>query len=169
MIVIGGGDPFARAAKAVTTTVPIVLAASRDPVGGGLVQSLARPGGNVTGLTVDVGPEIDAKRLELLRAMLPGVSRVAYLASKESKEWENPWGMVVRTAAQALSVTLVLAEFSPRQYGDAFTRISRARAEALFVSRTAPAYADRAVIVDFATRNRLPSIFYYRESVELGV
>ena len=76
--------------------------------------------------------------------------------------------MSVRTAAQALGVTLVLAEFTPHQYTDAFTRINRARAEALFVSLTAPAYADRALIVDFATRARLPSAFWFREAVELG-
>ena len=100
--------------------------------------------------------------------MLPGVSRVAYLGSKEFKEWESPSGKSVRTAAQALGVTLVLAEFSPHQYTDTFTRISRARAEALFVARTAPAYADLTLIVDFATRTRLPSIFVWREAVELG-
>ena len=169
-VIVTASDPLARAAKAVTTTVPIVMAASLDPVGGGVVQSLARPGGNITGLTVLVGPELEAKRLELLRAMLPRVSRVAYLAlaSKEYNEWESPSGKSVRTAAQALGVTLVLAEFTPGQYTDAFALISRARAEALFVSLTAPAYADRALIVGFATRTRLPSIFAFREAVELG-
>ena len=147
---------------------PIVMATSADLVGGGLVQSLARPGGNITGLTLVVGPEIEAKRLELLRAILPGVSRVAYLGSKENKDRERPSGQSVRTAAQALGVTLVLAEFSLHQYTDAFTRISRARAEALFVARSAMAYADRALIVDFTTRTRLPSSFDFREFVELG-
>ncbi len=167
-VIVTNGDPMTRAAKAVTTTVPIVMATSNDPVGEGLVQSLARPGGNITGLTISVGPEIDAKRLQLLREMLPGVSRVAYLSSKEDKEWESPRGQSVRTAAQALGVTLVLAEFTPRQYTDAFTLISRARAEALFVSRSPSAYADRALIVDFATRARLPSMFGFREPVVLG-
>ena len=167
-VIVTNSDAMARAAKAVTTSVPIVMATSFDPVGGGVVQSLARPGGNITGLTLVVGPEIEAKRLELLRAMLPGVSRVAYLGSKEDKEWESPWGKSVRTAAQALGVTLVLAEFTPHQYTDAFARISRARAEALFVGPSPPAYADRGLIVDFATRTRLPSTFRNRESVELG-
>jgi ABC-type uncharacterized transport system substrate-binding protein len=167
-VIVTSSDPMARAAKAVTTTVPIVMAAIIDPVGEGLVQSLARPGGNITGLTLAVGPEIEAKRLELLRAMLPRVSRVAYLGSKEDQDWERPHGKSVRTAAQALGVTLVLAEFTPHQYTDAFTRISRARAEALFVSPSPAIYADRALIVDFATRTRLPSTFRYREAVELG-
>ena len=167
-VILTGTNPLARAAKAVTTTVPIVMVVGGDPVGEGLVQSLARPGGNVTGLTLQVGPEIEAKRLELLRAMLPGVSRVAYLGSKEFKAWESSSGKSVRTAAQALGVTLVLAEVTTHQYADAFTRISRARAEALFVSRSAPADTDRALIVDFATRTRLPSSFVWREAVELG-
>jgi putative ABC transport system substrate-binding protein len=133
-VIVTFAHPAAQAAKAGTTTVPIVMAVSVDPVGNGLVQSLARPGGNITGLTVYVGPEIEAKRLELLRAMLPGVSRVAYLASKEYKEWESPSGQNVRTAAQALGVTLVLVEVSACQYTDTFKRISRARTEALFVA-----------------------------------
>jgi putative ABC transport system substrate-binding protein len=65
------------------------MATSGDPVGEGIVQNLARPGGNITGLTLAVGPEIEAKRLELLRAMLPGVSRVAYLGSKDNKDEEG--------------------------------------------------------------------------------
>jgi putative ABC transport system substrate-binding protein len=167
-VIMTVGDPLALAAKALTTTVPIIMATGSDPVGDGVVQSLARPGGNITGLTLAVGPEIEGKRLELLREMLPGVSRVAYLASKEDNAWESPPGKSVRTVAQALGVTLVLTEFTPRQYTEPFALISRARAEALFVSRTPAAYADRALIVDFATRTRLPSSFGWREPVELG-
>jgi putative ABC transport system substrate-binding protein len=107
---------MARVAKAVTTTVPIVMATSRDPVGEGFVQSLARPGGNITGLTNFVGPEIAGKRLELLRDALPGVSRVAYLASKEEKEWESPFGESLRRAARVLRVTLLPVEYTAHQY-----------------------------------------------------
>jgi ABC-type uncharacterized transport system substrate-binding protein len=167
-VIVTGSTQLAQTAKAVTTAVPIVMAVSVDPVSEGVVQSLARPGGNITGLTSVVGPEIEGKRLELLRAMLPSVSRVAYLGSQENKDWERPWGQSVRTAAQALGVSLVLAEHTPGQYTDAFARISRARAEALFVSASPPAYADRGLIVDFATRTRLPSSFGWREAVELG-
>ena len=167
-VIVTAGDPMARVAKGVTTTVPIVMASSTNPVGEGLVQSIARPGGNITGLTTVVGPEIEAKRLELLKTMLPSISRIAYLGSKEDKDWESPWGQSVRTAAQVVGVTLVLAEFLPHQFEDPFAQISRDRAEAVFISPSAAAYADRAVIVDFASKARLPSIFYYRESVELG-
>jgi putative ABC transport system substrate-binding protein len=167
-VIVTFAHPAAQAAKAVTATVPIVMAVSVDPVGAGLVQSLARPGGNITGLTVYVGPEIEAKRLELLRETLPGVSRVAYLGSKEDKDWESPWGKSVRTAAQGLGVTLVRVEFTPHQYTDAFMLISRARAGGLFVAASPATYNDRALIVDFAARTRLPSIFANRESVETG-
>jgi putative ABC transport system substrate-binding protein len=168
-VIVTTGSLMTRAAKAVTPTVPIVMASTTaDPVGQGLVQSLARPGGNVTGLTTLVGPEIEAKRLELLRETVPGVSRIAYLASKQEKEWESSGGRSVQTAAQAMGVRLVQAEFTPRQYSDAFALISRARAQALFVSGGAVAYADRSLIVDFANRTRLRSIFAYREFVELG-
>jgi putative tryptophan/tyrosine transport system substrate-binding protein len=167
-VIVTVGDSMARVAKAVTTTVPIVMATSRDPVGEGFVQSLARPGGNITGLTNFVGPEIAGKRLELLRDALPGVSRVAYLASKEEKEWESPFGESLRRAARVLGVTLLPVEYTAHQYTEAFALISRARAEALFVSAAAGIYADRALIVDFATRARLPSTFAIREAVELG-
>ena len=167
-VIVTVNDSMTREAKAVTTTVPIVMTTSADPVAAGIVQSLARPGGNITGLTMQVGPEIEAKRLELLSAMLPGLTRVAYLGSKEENSWESPRGRSVRTAALALGVTLVLAEFSLHQHTDAFARISRARPEALFVARSATADADRALIVDFATRARLPSSVDYREWVELG-
>ena len=168
-VIVTVADLMVRAAKAVTTTVPIVMATSGDPVGEGFVQSLARPGGNITGLTIRAGPEIGAKRLELLRDALPGVSRIAYFASKEDKEWERPYGKSVRAAAQVLGVTLLLAEYMPHQYTDAFTLISRARADALFVGAAGgPLFADRGLIVDFATRTRLPSTFQFREAVELG-
>src|SRR5262245_24865528 len=142
------------------------MATAEDPVGAGLVQSLARPGGNVTGLTLVVGPEIEGKRLEIFREALPGVSRVAYLGSKEEKDWEGPWGQSVRTAAQALGVTLVLAEFSSRQYADAFAQV--ARAQAVFVSPSLLAFADRALVVELATKARVPTMFAYRQQVELG-
>ena len=165
-VIVTVSTPTAQAAKAVTSTVPIVMATSADPVGDGIVQSLARPGGNITGLSLAVGPEIEAKRLELLGEMLPGVSRVAFLSSKE--DWESPSGKSVRTAAQALGMMLVLAEHTPNQYTDAFTLISRTRSEALFVSWGPTSFVNRGLIVEFATRERLPSTFFFREPVELG-
>jgi putative ABC transport system substrate-binding protein len=167
-VIVTTGDEMPRAAKAVTTIVPIVMATCRDPVGAELVQSLARPGGNITGLTISVGPEIESKRLALLKDALPGISRVAYFGSKEIREWASPFGDSVRKAAQALGVTLLPFEYTTHQYTDAFTQIRRARVDALYVTGTPGAFADRAVIVDFATRARLPSTFSYRVAAELG-
>jgi ABC-type uncharacterized transport system substrate-binding protein len=168
-VIVTVTDVTTSAAKAVTTTVPIVMVGSRDPVGARLVQSLARPGGNITGLTVIVGPEIEAKRLELLREALPGISAVAYFASKRDKEWDSEYGNSVRVAAKALGLTLLQAEYTPQTYSDTFALIRRVRATALFVGgASGAAYADRALIVEFATQARLPSTFWYREAVELG-
>ena len=167
-VIVTSSNAAARAAKTVTTTVPVVALGLGDPVGDGLVQSLARPGGNITGLTIRAGHEIEAKRLEFLKEMLPGVSRVAYLGSKENQDWEAPWGKSVRAAAQAQGVTLELVEHTPGQYIDAFTAISRSGTEALIVGPGPVAYNDRALIVDFATRARLPSISAFREAAQLG-
>src|SRR5262245_30389256 len=166
-VIVAPGDLIPRAAMAITKTVPIVMATAEDPVGAGLVQSLARPRGNVTGLMLVVGPEIEGKRLEIFREALPRVTRVAYLGSKQEKDWEGPWGQSVRTAAQALGVTLVLAEFASRQYADAFAEVTRARAEAVFVSPSLLAFADRALVAELATRARVPTMFAYRQQVEL--
>jgi putative ABC transport system substrate-binding protein len=107
-VIVSVSNSVTREAQAVTSTVPIVMAASFDPVQAGFVRSLARPGGNITGLTVSVGPEIEAKRLELLHEVVPGVTRVAYL--RGSTEADTPWARSVRAAAQALGITLVEAE-----------------------------------------------------------
>lgn len=166
-LIIASGTPTARAVKSVTA-VPIVMTAVIDPVGEGFVQSLARPGGNMTGFTLLVAPETEAKRLELLREMLPNVSRVAYLNCRETNEWELPAGESVRTAARALGITLLLAGYSRRQYADTLRSIDSARPEALFVAQSSVAFGERDALVDVATRTRLPSSFHFREAVELG-
>lgn len=168
-VIVASGHGTSLAAKAATTTVPIVVVtSSTDPVAEGLVQSLARPGGNVTGFTTFVGPELEAKRLRLLVDVLPGVSRIAYLASKENKDWELSRAQSVREAAQSLGITLLPVEHTVREYAAAFAAIERDRAQALFVSPSPAALADRAVIADLAIRARLPGSFAFREQVESG-
>jgi putative tryptophan/tyrosine transport system substrate-binding protein len=167
-VIVTVGNAMTRAAKAVTTTIPIVMESSADPVGEGLVQSLARPGGNITGLSVTVALESAPKRLELLRDALPGVSRVVFFESKEDNSWESPVGEILRRAARVLGMTLILVKYTPYSYTEAFTQVSRARADALYVTNALPAFFDRALIADFATRARLPSTFPWREAVELG-
>jgi len=158
--------PATQRAKEVTNTVPIVGVGIVDPVGFGIVQSLARPDGNVTGVTGFPGPEISAKRLQLLKEALPRISRVAFLGLKS--DWEDPMGRTVQAAAQALGLTLFLAEHTPTQYADAFDVLTGGRPDALFVSYSGSNYANQRLIVDFATRHRLPSTHAFRESVELG-
>ena len=156
----------AQVVRQVTTTVPVVMSSSVDPVGRGIVQSLARPGGNVTGLTIDTGHEIHGKRLELLKEAVPGAARVAVLATKQV--WDLYYGQTLQTAAGALGLTLFLAEHPPAQYADAFTRIQRERPNALFVAQSSENFAHRRQIADFALRHRLPSTHAFREGAEAG-
>jgi putative ABC transport system substrate-binding protein len=165
-VIVVSSTSLAQRAREATTAVPIVLGVSTDPVGSGLAQSLAWPGGNVTGLTADAGPEIQGKRLELLKGAVPRASRVAFLGTK--KLWDVVYETSIKAGAQALGLTVFLAEHTPTEYTDAFTLISRERPDALFVAPSSENYAQRRLIVDFATSNRLPSIHAFREAVEVG-
>jgi putative ABC transport system substrate-binding protein len=165
-VIVTVSTPLAQAAKQVTTTVPIVVVRSVSPVEAGLVASLGRPGGNITGLTTNTGPEIEGKRLELLKDALPKISRVAYLRMKT--DWEGPLGESVNAAAKALNVTLLHAQHTPNEYADAFAVIARQRPDALLVTDSPPAYAHRHLIVEFAVKNRLPGMYPWREPVEAG-
>ena len=160
------GNDMTLAAKRVTTTVPIVMAGSTDPVEAGIVASLARPGGNVTGQTFNTGPEFEAKRLQLLKEALPEAIRIAFLVMKA--EWEGLQGTSVRAAAKKLGVTLILAEHTPMDYAAAFAQIIREKPHALFVARHGANYTNRQLIADFAVEQRLPGMYPYREIVEAG-
>jgi len=165
-VIVVAGTSGVRAAKAVTASVPIVMAAAGDPVGNGLVQSLARPGGNVTGLAVGVGSEVEVKRLQFLRDMLPGISRIAYLGTKD--DLESEWTKSIRTAAPVLGVTLVPIQHPLNHYTDAFAMVGRLRPDAIFVSSSPASFAHRRLIVDAVTRLQIPSSFAYRDMAELG-
>jgi len=158
--------PVIRDVRRVTTTVPIVMAASSAPVEAGLVASLARPGGNVTGLTSDTGPELEGKRLEILKEGVRGVSRVAFIGT--SADWENERGQGARAAARALGLTLFLAEHGLNDYTGAFGVIARERPDALVTSFTPHHYVHRRLIIEFAAKNRLPAMYSFREFVEAG-
>jgi putative ABC transport system substrate-binding protein len=165
VIVTSGGT--ARAAKSATNTIPIVIGGIPDPVGSGLAASLARPGGNVTGLSSAVGPEIAGKRLELLKEAAPTISRVAYIAT--GADWEGSSGEHVRTAARALGVTLLHVEVSrPDQFTVAFAVIKRQRPSALLVQPSAVNYVHRRLIADFAARQRLPAMYGFSDFVDAG-
>jgi putative ABC transport system substrate-binding protein len=169
-VIVAQGTPAARAAQQATSTVPIVTPVMGDPVGDGLVASLARPGGNITGLTF-LGPELVAKRLELLKEALPRVSRVAALWHPGAYAERTPSAMVQETeaAARTLGVQLQRVEVrGPDELDRAFSTMTRERAEALIVLPSAMLYNERRRLVDLAARHRLPAMYQAREMVELG-
>jgi putative ABC transport system substrate-binding protein len=169
-VIMAGATPAARAAQRATSTIPIVAGAMGDPVGDGLVASLARPGGNVTGTTF-LGPELVPKRLELLKEALPSLSRVAALWHPGAFGERATDDMLRRTeaAARTLGVSLQLVEArSPDDLDQAFTTMARERAEALVVMPSAMLFTARQRLVELAAKHRLPAMFNAREFVRLG-
>ena len=169
-VIVAQGTPAALAAKDATTTIPIVTPVMGDPVGDGLVASLARPGGNITGLTF-LGPELVAKRLELLKEALPRASRIAALWHRGAYAEHTTSAMVQETeaAARTLGVQLQLVEVrGPDEFERAFSTMTSARADALLVFPSAMLFNERRRLVDLAARHRLPAMYQLREFVELG-
>jgi putative ABC transport system substrate-binding protein len=165
-VLVVSGLRLVRAAQQATTTIPIVMVAGGDPVGHGFVASLARPGGNITGLTVQQ-PELHGKTLQLLKETVPTLSRVAILreAAGSPASWREQ-----EAAAQALGVQLDILEVpSPAEFPRAFQSAVEGRAEALHVSTTAMLSANLAPIVDFAAKRRLPAIAQSRAWAEAGL
>ena len=156
------------AAKQATRTIPIVMASSGDPVQSGLVASLARPGGNITGLTGVVGPELVGKQLELLKEAVPKVSRVAVLWNPASTI--NPlWLGEAKGAARSLRVQLQLLEArGPDEFERAFAAMTRDRAGALLVLTDGMFLLHRTRIAVLAAKQRLPAMYGFRELVDAG-
>lgn len=168
-VIVTGSDPNTIAARQATTTIPIVMALGQDPVGLGLIASLRRPGGNVTGLISIISPEIYGKRVQFLKEAVPRLSRVACLWNPDlpgnAARWE-----ATQEAARRLGLTLVSVEVrAPGEIESAFARIRRERAQALIVISDAFALSPlRGEIPALATKNRLPAIYTWRETVEAG-
>ena len=166
-IIVAGSTPGVQAAKAATATIPIVMVTSGDPVANGLVTSLARPGGNVTGLTA-LGQELSAKQLEILREAVPGVARVAVLANPAHPE-TKPSVKSLETAAGALGIQLRVVEArGPAELEKAFATMTGERCGALMVLADITLNANRQQVVALAAKNRLPAIYALREYVEDG-
>jgi ABC-type uncharacterized transport system substrate-binding protein len=160
----------ARAAQQATATVPIVVAVMGDPVGDRLVDSLAKPGGNVTGLTF-VAPQLVPKRLALLSEALPKASRIAVLWHPGAYGEHTTSVMVKETEAAARTLGVRLQNVPVQGTGDfdrAFATISKEHPDAFFMLPSPMLFNERRRIVDFATRQRLPSMFAERAFVELG-
>jgi ABC-type uncharacterized transport system substrate-binding protein len=166
-VIVVGSTPGAMAAKNATGAIPIVIVTTGDPVAGGLVASLARPGGNITGLTA-LGQELGGKRLELLKEAVPKVSGVAVLSNPA-----NPDSGLslkgVEVAARALGVQLRVQEVrDPTEFEKAFEAITREGARALMVLPD-PMFVSQAVqIVALSAKSRLPAMYAHREFVDAG-
>jgi putative tryptophan/tyrosine transport system substrate-binding protein len=165
-VLVTGGEQAILALKQATATIPIVMGASNDPVGAGLVASLAHPGANVTGMTV-VSPELSRKRLQLLKEVLPRASRIAVL-SNPSYPGTALDVAETRTAAAALGLTLQLVEVRTPSELDAAIGSVRERADALLPVGDPFLTAQRVRIAELAMKHRVPAIYYWKEFVDAG-
>jgi len=169
VIVAAGGTPAILAAKNATSTIPIVFPNVGDPVASGIVASLARPGGNITGLTLR-NPEFSGKRLELLKEVVPPARRVAVFG-QEGNAGNALDFKEMHTAASALGLQLHQIEArGPNDFESAFSKMTgTVRATGLFLQSTALFLDNRKRIADLATKHRLPAIYDARELAEAGV
>ena len=166
-VIVTAGTPAALAVKKATTSIPFVMVAVGDPVGTGLVASLARPGGNITGLT-SISPELEGKRLELLREVIPKLSHFAVLWNPVS-----PFQVIAEKEVQAAATVLRMKVLSlgiraPEELDNAFAAILRERPGALLVLADRLFLHHRTRIMDFAAQHRLPGVHAYLELVEAG-
>jgi len=166
-IIVTGGPLSTRRAKEATATIPIVMAQDFDPVGTGFVASLARPGGNITGLST-LSPEISGKQLELLKEIVPKLSRVAVLGMST-----NPGNAQslreTELAAGALGVQMqYLDVLGPKDIETAFRAASKARVNAVLVLPSPVLLLQRTQVVELVVKNRLPAIYSQREFLEAG-
>jgi putative ABC transport system substrate-binding protein len=169
-VIVVTSTPAAVAVKQATRTIPIVFTWAADPVGSGLVTSLARSGGNITGLSI-LAPDIIGKRLELLKQAVPGVSRVAALwhPGDYVERMEKDMLTEADRAARALGLRLQVVEArGPEDFDRAFSDMTRARADAVTVQSTNIFFIERRRLVDLAAKNRLPAMYLTREFVDAG-
>jgi putative ABC transport system substrate-binding protein len=166
-VIAAFGNSAALAAKAATTAIPIVFSSGEDPVRLGLVASLAQPGGNVTGINT-FATELAAKRLELLREMVPAATRVAVLVSPNAVTSEpTVRDMSAGVRAMGLQVQVLNADTS-REIEAAFARLARERSDALFVASNPFFHSRRVQIVQLAARHAIPTTYAQRDFPEIG-
>jgi putative tryptophan/tyrosine transport system substrate-binding protein len=155
--------------KMATSTIPIV-AMTGDPVASGLVSSMARPGGNITGATVDAGSALHGKRVELLVEASPRSSNARFLGSQSS--WDNPGGSAVREAARqagiSLAISLLDSNINEAAYQRVFNAMGQDRVDALVVADQPENFTYRRLLVELAAKHRIPAIYPFREHAELG-
>jgi len=167
-VIVGAAMAAVKAAKDATSTVPIVMVTVTDPVGEGLIASLARPGGNVTGLTMTPTWEIYAKQLELLKEAIPRAKRIAFLWSPANRA-APPAVRIVEDGARSLGLDLqVVGARAPEELERAFRTMTEARAQALLVLADGSFFAQRARLTALALAHRLPTMFASTEYVQAG-
>jgi len=169
-VIVAGSTAGSLAAKQATTTIPIVGVAMGDPVQDGLVASLARPGGNITGTTF-LGPELVPKRLAIFKELLPALSRVAVLWNPGAfaEQTTNDMLKQVTEAATGLGLQLQLVDVrNPNDFERAFSDMAKGQAEGMFEFPSPMFFSQRARLVELAARLRLPAIYNAREFVQIG-
>jgi ABC-type uncharacterized transport system substrate-binding protein len=161
------GTPPTHAAKQATTTIPIVMIGIGDPVGAGLVSSLARPGGNITGNTI-LGPDVAGKRLQLLKEVIPSLSRVAFLWNPDNAS--HPAQLAeLQAAVQTLGLTLIpVAVGRSDEFDNAFAAMITERPDAFLMTNDPFHQLSIGTIIDFLANNHLPGMFLTREVVVAG-
>jgi putative tryptophan/tyrosine transport system substrate-binding protein len=166
--IVSAGPPATFAAKAATSTIPILFLVGDDPARLGLVASLARPGGNLTGINI-FNAELAAKRLELLRELVPGAKRVAVLVSPADAALTDPQLKAVNAAAPAMGLQIqVLNADNSTEVGAAFEAIGRDRPDAIFVATTPFLNGRRVQLTQLAAFHRVPAIYAVRDCAEVG-
>src|SRR3982074_372306 len=167
-LIVTGTNPVVIAFKAATSTLPIV-AFMLDPLKAGLVTDIAKPGGNLTGITLDAGIEIWGKRLEILKEAVPSTAKAAFLGMREG--WEGSFGQFLRDAGGRLGISLISMlpqDGTPSEIERVFAEMEQHRPDAVLVSGEGDLSAHRRLIAELAEKNRLPAMCPYRDYVDAG-
>jgi putative ABC transport system substrate-binding protein len=167
-VIVTGTNPVVTTFKATTSTIPVV-AFMIDPLQARLVTSLNRPGGNLTGITLDAGIENWGKRLQILKEAIPSAARVAFLGMRDG--WEGSSGQVLRDVGAAMGISLAFTlpqEGNPSELERIFTTLEQQRPDAVLISGEGDLYAHRQLIAELAEKKRLPMMCPYRDYVEAG-
>ncbi|MBW7962886.1 ABC transporter substrate-binding protein [Bradyrhizobium sp. BR 10261] len=167
-LIVTGTNPVVLAFKALPTRTPVV-AFMIDPMKAGLVESLARPGGNLTGITLDPGIELWGKRLELLKEAVPGVTRIAFLGMREG--WEGSFGQAMRDVAGQLGISLISmipSAGTTSEINRVFAEMAEQRPDGVLITGEGDLYANRQLIAELAQKHRMPTMCPYRDYVDAG-